>query len=636
VTRTAQQFLKSPKAIVGELAALALLCTLGAAIPQQGTATGAELEQLHQAGPVLAWLVNALGLDHVFRNPLFLSVAALTSASLFVVILGQLKRLRFQWSARLTEAHFRSAPFRAEFEVELPQNRESAPSAHTRIWTERRIGLLGSPVFHIGLLLLIMAGALQALFSTSAIVDLVEGETLPPEAKAWGAQFSGMLGKPFHLDGPITLQTVKAARYTDGDLRDLKIEVAHALAGKTEIAEIAVNHDLKIGGSRLFLGSDFGPAALLEWQRAGAVSNREAVLLKERGAGNFEGAANGSGGEVTHVRVLVGANGERPGGVEIRVMKNGALLFTGDLAAGQAVNLPGGETLILHSTPFWARLRGIRDSALWLAYASFALLMTGVVLIFTVVKVDCCVAVTPLGDKCRIFVALKPHRLAPLFQERFDLLVRQQQEAAGGTLAAPGVPAARKTPPPRWFSSAASQTAAALLLVLSSGALSGCGKSASETEQARKLVERYNQVVSEAYRRGDVRLTDSVVGPKEGKKLTGLIGVRLDEGMTLDSQLVSLEVTGVEKAGEEMRVRTKERWHYCDRKIGSGALVGEESTDSYEMLYLFKKMDKKWLVDEIQFTSKPIVGRTKLPFPTERPSASADATVSTQKQESKP
>lgn len=141
-------------------------------------------------------------------------------------------------------------------------------------------------------------------------------------------------------------------------------------------------------------------------------------------------------------------------------------------------------------------------------------------------------------------------------------------------------------------------------------------------DEARQLVERYNQVVCEAYRRGDVRLIDPVVGPKEGKKLTGLIGVRLDMGITLDAKLLHLEVTGVEEStgesGEELRVRTKERWHYRDRKIGTGEQVGEESHDSYEMLYLFKRIDGKWRVDEIRFTAPPKVGRKTTPWSSKR------------------
>jgi hypothetical protein len=147
----------------------------------------------------------------------------------------------------------------------------------------------------------------------------------------------------------------------------------------------------------------------------------------------------------------------------------------------------------------------------------------------------------------------------------------------------------------------------AILALFGGTLLTGCRPSA--TEQARTLVERYNKAVSEAYRRGDVKLIDPVVGPREGKKLTGLIGIRRDFGLALDSHLLSLEVSGVERAKDAMRVSTKERWRYRDLRLGSGAQVGDESFDSYEMLYLFTNINKAWLVDEIRFTKPPRVGR---------------------------
>ena len=145
---------------------------------------------------------------------------------------------------------------------------------------------------------------------------------------------------------------------------------------------------------------------------------------------------------------------------------------------------------------------------------------------------------------------------------------------------------------------------------------SGCNRISQA--DAKQLVERYNQVVSEAYRRGDMRLIDPVVGPNEGKKLTGLIGVRLDLGITLDSQLLALDVTCVEQAKNELRVRTKERWSYRDLKIGTGEQVGQASEDFYEMTYYFTNANKTWLVDEIKFAAPPQVGRINTPWIADR------------------
>jgi hypothetical protein len=137
--------------------------------------------------------------------------------------------------------------------------------------------------------------------------------------------------------------------------------------------------------------------------------------------------------------------------------------------------------------------------------------------------------------------------------------------------------------------------------------LAACGDGGRK--EARRLVERYNRVVAEAYRRGDVRLIDPVVGPEEGKKIAGLIGVRTDFGLTLDAQMLSLEITGVAKKKDEMRVWTKEAWSYRDLRIGTGEQVGEASRDSYEMLYVLRPREGDWRVDEIRFASEPQVGR---------------------------
>ena len=606
-----KRFLRSPKVIVGELLALALTCTLGAAMPQDGTATAAELARLHDAGPLVTTLVRLFALDHIFRSGWFLLVTGLACASLAMIVSEQVNRLRSQWSQRLSEAHFRTAPFHKEFERDPVRSTTSiqfaARGPRLQIWTERRIGLFGSPVFHIGLLLIILAGALRALFSTEAVVDLVEGETLPPTVTAWAGQQAGALGRPFQLDCPLTLDTVKAAHYRDGDLRELKVRLLLQRRQGRQAVELAVNHDLKTGGRRIFLGSDFGPVALLEWQSEGATPIREAALLAEKAGGDFEGASKGPNSLHAYLRTRVVAGGAHPESVEVRVMRDGALLFTGDTRPGQSVSLQSGEKLVLYGTPFWVRLRGSHDPALALAYLGFALVMVGAVLMFAIVKVDACILVTRMGERERIFVALKPQRFAPLFQERFDQLVR---ECAAGTLPAPSkTNPAGERPGARWFGTPASQGATVLLL-LCLGLATGCRKSAMD--QARQLVERYNQVVAEAYRRGDVRLIDPVVGPNEGKKLTGLIGVRLDLGLTLDSQLLALEVIRAEQSKDELRVTTKERWSYRDRKIGTGEQVGEASLDSYEMLYVFKKTGPAWLVDEIAFTSPPQVTRKQM------------------------
>lgn len=141
-----------------------------------------------------------------------------------------------------------------------------------------------------------------------------------------------------------------------------------------------------------------------------------------------------------------------------------------------------------------------------------------------------------------------------------------------------------------------------------------CGRVSQQ--EARTLIQTYNDVVSEAYRQNDIQLIDKVVAPNciAGKNLTGLIGVRLDMGITLDAHLDDLQIVGVTRDKEELQIRTRERWSYQDLRVGTGERVGEPSVDHYELLYLLKKTGGAWLVTETKFTREPQVGRTVTPW----------------------
>lgn len=142
--------------------------------------------------------------------------------------------------------------------------------------------------------------------------------------------------------------------------------------------------------------------------------------------------------------------------------------------------------------------------------------------------------------------------------------------------------------------------------------LAGC--TALSDREAVRRVEEYNRAVADAYRSGNVSRLPSVAGPAELRKVAALVGVKLDMGVTLDAQLLDLEVSSVERKGDEVVVATRERWYYADRRIGTGERVGEDSTDRYRMRYFLRRMEARWVVDRIEFAEPPAVGRTEAPL----------------------
>lgn len=421
--------LRSPRLIVSELLAFAFAGVLGASLPQAGSASAAELARLRDGLGPLAAPFEILGLDHVFRSGPFVALTLLAAISLSLVIADQLRRVRSAWREPMTEAAFGNAPMRAAFE-RTPRLGDTAVLAPVvRFETRGRLGLFGSPLFHLGLFLVIVAGASRALFSVEAATTVVEGETIAETPAAWPAQWPGRFAAPFSLAIPVRLDKVRPSRYPDGGLRDLAVELTLAEGSSARRSRLGINRELELGSGRLFLGSEFGPAALLQWTGRDGNGKREALLLEPDGSG-FAGEGLAPSGSVAHLRTGLGPRGPRPQ-LELRVVRGPALLVATPLVEGAEVALPDGDRLTLAGLPYWVRLRGSRDPALPLAYAGFVLVVAGATLIFTVIRVDSCVVVRRAGELERVEVRLKAQRLAPLFRERFARLV----QAEGGVVA---------------------------------------------------------------------------------------------------------------------------------------------------------------------------------------------------------
>ena len=329
-----------------------------------------------------------------------------------------------------------------------------------------------------------------------------------------------------------------------------------------------------------------------------------AVLLRPvSGRENaFQGSVTLRSGLEARLRGTLRPDAGPPRALEARILDGGALLFAGPLEAGSEVALGTRGTLALPAIRTWAQFRGSRDRALPLVYLGFGLVIAGAVAMFAVLRVDTAVLVTPLADgREHVVVALRAPRLAPLCAERFAALAREHlgpepvahSSRPGSPLPTPG--------------------SALLLAVLLGAALTpGCGsRGRLSDERATQLVRAYNQRLIDAYRSSDPEALEGVAGPAECKKVLGLIGVKSDQGISLDAALVSFAVRAVGRpAPGTVVVDTDETWRYADRRIGSGDVVGEPSEDRYRMSYHLERLPTgAWLVAEVRFASPPVVGR---------------------------
>jgi hypothetical protein len=422
----ARRLLRSPRVIIGELLAIAAAGVLLTVVPQATDREGtAQLEHFSRG---LTAVVRALDLDRLVHSPWFLAAVSLTVASLINVLVEMWRRAWRESREVLSEASFRSTPLRRVLE-----RAAGGPLPLGGFRSSGRAGPWGTPLFHGGLVVVVLAGLGRALFASEAAVELIEGETLSATSEGWSNEAHGPLGSAFALPEALTLESVTPTHYASGKLAGLGVAVS---AGERR-ATLAINQPLDFGSKRLYLLAPNGPAVLL---RLHGEAGEEATMLPLRHVGDvFEGTQL-SGTLVLRLRGRLGPRGELPEAIEVRALRGGALLWVGALAPGQTAALSPGESLELAGVRRWATFQGAEDFSQYVAYLGFALMILGALLIFTVTRVDTAVVPisTPEGE--RLLVALRAHRHAPAYAERFERLVAEvsgPHSPGGGVLRKP-------------------------------------------------------------------------------------------------------------------------------------------------------------------------------------------------------
>ena len=132
-------------------------------------------------------------------------------------------------------------------------------------------------------------------------------------------------------------------------------------------------------------------------------------------------------------------------------------------------------------------------------------------------------------------------------------------------------------------------------------ALAGCSPDRREAERA---VRAYNQAAILAYRTGDLSRLRQVATEKEWRKVLVLVDLKTSNGLVLESQLDSLQVTSVARPGPDLlRVVTRERWRYHDRPLQPGRPAGTVFLADMSLQYDFVRQDGKWKLDQARTLS---------------------------------
>lgn len=407
------RFLRNPKIIVGEIGLLTAAFVVSTIVPSAGS-DRASVGTRADANALAVRLAGRLGLDHVFISPIFVILVALVMASLVVALKDQIGRAWRLWSRSPQEAGPSGAPYRHEevFRGPVPPG---FLGAEVRI--RGAAGVWGSPLFHLGILLIVVAGIVTTLFGADAVVDLMAGETLLGGSQ-YGKQWPGLLARPFAFPVAVRLEELHVNRYRSGGTRWVEGTLRLGEGSGSDTVPIAINGPIRRGFHTLYLRAIGGAAALVEVQR-GPDREKHAILLKETGHG-AEGRVILEGGAILRASSNVGGIGSIPDRIDFRLLRDGALAGTVQLVPSEAATLADGTNVTLSGIVPWAQLSAKRDFATPIVYAGFLLACVGGLLTLALVRVESGAMAEAAPEGVKLTVWMRPQRFAPLFAPAFE------------------------------------------------------------------------------------------------------------------------------------------------------------------------------------------------------------------------
>ncbi|MCL4534142.1 MAG: cytochrome c biogenesis protein ResB [Bacteroidetes bacterium] len=426
------------------LGALTLLSILGTVLPQQDRIGPFAYSQWAAGNPGPAWLARALSLGSLYSEWWFLAIFALLYVNTLACTLPQLRAAYRRASTNLRLDLPEDQP--PYCDVAFCESSAEALDSAARMLGRKgylvvpraggiaaRKGSLapwGSPVFHLGLIVLLSGMAISGLFHFTGYIEIGEGQTFVDEPSGYLQRSQGPLFGlvlPFdqirlpglgHQGFAVQLDRFTAinSNWREGIPRDLTSEVTISQSRVTVWrAAISINRPADRDGLELYQTSMFGLAPLFRLTFPDGSQQNGMVYLTSRGDGTYENSLHLPGS--SYRMTLRARDGDR--GVDAEVFERKLRVASGRLEPGGSLRVDD-ATLTFMDLRRWTGLQVVNQPGDAILYTGFALVAIGLFAIFLLVHKQVWVTVVegPGGPVLRIWC--RGSRLQALFAAEMD------------------------------------------------------------------------------------------------------------------------------------------------------------------------------------------------------------------------
>lgn len=255
-----------------------------ALIPQRSVLTVDEMAAWQAAHPFLQQVVGEWGLDRIATAPWFLLL-------LLVLLLALLGSLASQATIALQRTRQllagRHSGREGQAALSSPGNgaEASASSVPPGLWRLPAIvACWGSPLFHLGLALVMVSSLLLVTTEQRAVFRLHEEETQAGDEAPLHEEH-GLFARPLALPGAVRLEQVRPEYWPDGALKQLTSYLTITEGADSRHCRLAINQPVVEQGVRLQQLENYGKAFFLTISSQASAASVALLIKQPREAG---------------------------------------------------------------------------------------------------------------------------------------------------------------------------------------------------------------------------------------------------------------------------------------------------------------------------------------------------------------
>jgi len=406
-----KRFLLSRKTVIVLICAVGISCVIGSAVPQVARKPPQFFETWKAQSPKVYYVVNALQLNQVYTSIWFLVLVALIACSLTYSIYYQSKKL--VTSGRPAKRNITQSSFGNYYAFKSVSSSDFSPGKLAReikrifkargyrpclvpegsryfIFGKNRWGRWGSVIFHVAMLLIIVAGLCRVAFHKRGLIQLLQTDTFQGRDEDWHVKRLGVFAREFNLGFQVRLNEFAPAYWENDQVKDLVSRLT-IINDKGEVKEFSVSpgNPIHVKGTRISQTLYYGYCLGFMLQKGGwhaPVLTDFCLDTPARKDEPFVGKMDFPATDYI-LDMAFYPNLVEPSfyatlpGVDLTIMEKDEERFKGRVLFGQRVRLDK-ATMTFAEFQYWTQLVFAKNYGMPFVYGGFVLGTLGAVLMF--------------------------------------------------------------------------------------------------------------------------------------------------------------------------------------------------------------------------------------------------------------